>query len=310
MLVLDGNNSVRCVVTNKLDLTWSWLFACHNFPTSWNGGVRLDSLVSLPVDSIRLDGVTILVPVNDVSLLVVCCVSDRDGLTDSHFGKHCVVIYDNLTKGLEFAGTSIDVTYRFYDENGQLITLNLKDSYIVPASLNNHGNDKESQTGVNIESVELLSDGKAEQLLGSSVAVDGNNEYSNHFNDGDWDQSVTDDPHGKRTYGSGLFNVSGNHVTLRFYTQVSPDVAASLNKLTPDEWNNGSMWAIVQTVIPTYDDPVPPVKKNSNAKVAYHDVELHVNGSQHVTVNMPNGKTTTTPADQSYQFTKSANGRR
>ena len=79
MLVLDGNNSVRCVVTNKLDLTWSWLFACHNFPTSWNGGVRLDSLVSLPVDSIRLDGVTILVPVNDVSLLVVCCVSDRDG---------------------------------------------------------------------------------------------------------------------------------------------------------------------------------------------------------------------------------------
>lgn len=233
---------------------------------------------------------------------------ERDGLTDSHFGKHCVVIYDNLTKGLEFAGTSIDVTYRFYDENGQLITLNLKDSYIVPASLNNHGNDKESQTGVNIESVELLSDGKAEQLLGSSVAVDGNNEYSNHFNDGDWDQSVTDDPHGKRTYGSGLFNVSGNHVTLRFYTQVSPDVAASLNKLTPDEWNNGSMWAIVQTVIPTYDDPVPPVKKNSNAKVAYHDVELHVNGSQHVTVNMPNGKTTTTPADQSYQFTKSANG--
>lgn len=234
----------------------------------------------------------------------------RDGLTDGHFGKHCVVVYDNLTKGLEFAGTSIDVTYRLYDENGQLITLNSKDSYIVPASLNNHGSDKGSAKNVNIESVELLSDGKAEELLGSSVSVDGKKEYSNHYNDGDWDQSVTDDPHGKRTYGSGLFNVSGDHVTLRFYTQLSPDVENDLNEKTPDWWNNGSMWAIVQTVIPTYDNPVPPVKKNSNANVAWHDVELHVKGSQHVTIKIPDGKTTSIPDSQlkqSYEFIRKDN---
>lgn len=225
----------------------------------------------------------------------------RDGLTDSHFGKHCVVIYDNLAKGLEFAGTSIEVTYRFYDGNGRLIILNTADSYIVPASLNNHGNSPEN---VNIESVELLSAGKAEQLLGSTVVADGNKEYATQYNDGAWDKSVTDDPHGERTYGAGLYNVSGDHVTLRFYTQLSSNVADYLNSLTPDQWNNGSMWAIVQTVIPTYDDPLPPVKKNSNAKAAYHDIELHVTGHQHITINVPNNKSVAVPDDQSYTFTK------
>ena len=119
MLVLDGNNSVRGVVTSKLNFTRSWLFAWHNFPTSWDLGIRLDSLVSLPVDAIRLDGLTILVPVNDVSRLLICCVSNRDGsviglvsnrLTGNHAFAWCVARNGRNSKFIPFPGCPITIS--------------------------------------------------------------------------------------------------------------------------------------------------------------------------------------------------------
>lgn len=118
MFVLDGNNDVRCVVTSKGDFTRRRLFACYDFPTSWNGGIRLDGLISLPVDGIRLDCVTILVPVNDVSLLVVCCISDCDGgvvglvsnrLTGNVAFTWCVARNGRNGKPIPFSGRPITI---------------------------------------------------------------------------------------------------------------------------------------------------------------------------------------------------------
>lgn len=125
-------------------------------------------------------------------------------------------------------GNSLDVDYTYYDENGNVISFG-DDAYLSAGGMESWAR---GSYGLDSEAVQLLSDGQALHLPGSSIKVhDGNLLYAD-TNNTDTSQG-SKIGFGKRNfdnveqyYREGLFKVTGNHIKVR-YTDVwsSPEIA-------------------------------------------------------------------------------------
>ena len=164
---------------------------------------------------------------------------------------------------------SVDETYQFYDANGNLINFN-NDAYITVGSLNAYNN--------HLEKAQLLSGGKAIALAGSNIGVHGDNTiYSNgdQADQSKWDKGL-DTPNAY--YGAGVFQLSGNSVSLRLSVdrtykcaQLGPGDTASMTKD-----NHPGIWALIGTTLPqTPNVPTPPKKPTPPTKPTVPTIHYH-----------------------------------
>lgn len=155
--------------------------------------------------------------------------------------KPFLKIYSDPTDGFWYTNSNgVTVTYQYYDENGNLITLDPNDSYMTVSSLNNSNESNDNKE--HLEQATLDSDGKAISLKGSSVSAHGNTLYSDKNNDAnqkEWDVTGSD----KAYYGSGVFALSGNSVKISFLTK-------------NQDAHNPYTWVQMSTTIP--QTPVKP----------------------------------------------------
>ena len=165
---------------------------------------------------------------------------------------------------------SVDETYQFYDANGNLINFN-NDAYITVGSLNAYNN--------HLEKAQLLSGGKAIALAGSNIGVHGDNTIYSNGNQADqskWDKGL-DTPNAY--YGAGVFQLSGNSVSLRLSvdrtykcSQLGPGDTASMTKD-----NHPGIWAMIGTTLPQTpnDVPTPPKKPTPPTKPTVPTIHYH-----------------------------------
>ena len=206
-------------------------------------------------------------------------------------GLSTFVTYNDPAQGFWYNGSNgVTVNEQFYDEYGNPINIEPGTGYLAVTSLNaaygNPATHEVTKTGeaIHVESATVLSGGSAVALLGSSIQVQGNTLVSpatnDYANDGEgnlsfglkdgyvqgpqstasaWQGDNWDGNSNEAYWGTGLINLSGNNVTVRF---------ASDTKV-----NNEGTWATTQTIIPqtpgpTYDGPEKPNPKM--ASVHYH----------------------------------------
>ena len=193
---------------------------------------------------------------------------------DSNGNTPITYAYNNIADGMGIsAAGSVDVSYQFYDKNGNLINFNDNEpAYMSVTSINDwwNQNTKEhpnmsdetygpcSGDSTHVEYAKLLSPGKTYALKGSSLTVhDGNDLYCDGSNGSDlpdgtyWD--AADSP--LQAYGSGAFEVtSGNSINVQ-YGDMDPD---------PMQESAYGIWWTVQTQLP----PTMPTKPT--ATVHYH----------------------------------------
>ncbi|GAA3631273.1 hypothetical protein GCM10022297_08020 [Lactobacillus hamsteri] len=243
-------------------------------------------------------------------------LNPNKGVSPEHYGKHAVVVYDDITRGFQFSGVSVDVTYTFYDSQGNQINFdsNKDDAWFTPFSLNNHGNYIEavhSLDSKNIQPARLMGSSVKPHLKGDFNA-DADGEYADSVNDGvkitfnyssevlndpklnknltddlfkEWDNSESDDPDGLRTFGAGLYHVKGNQIKLRFFIinknqDFNYKTVKSGSMAGQPQWTYGSTWTGITTNIPHYSQaPAKPVKKGESTSATYYDNNLQVPGS-------------------------------
>lgn len=190
-------------------------------------------------------------------------MSDRD---------YCgVLVGSDLAGGYTFNhSTGLQVRIKLFDQNGNQITLN-KQSFLTLGSLNSGGPG-------GIESVKLLSKGKAYAIPGSSVTVhDGNWLYSDQANDiwngvGGWDTNDPTDP--KYSIGTGLFDITGDtDIIIHDY---SGDVTNVHNRNS----GLGAKWATTLTTIP----PMAFEEKAPTLTIHYHTDSLRSNTNRKYSV--------------------------
>lgn len=195
-----------------------------------------------------------------------------------HDGKYIGVIQipSDPSGFFSISGNSLDVDYTYYDENGNVITFG-DNAYLSAGGMESWDHD-----GLDSEAVQLLSDGQALHLPGSSIMVhDGNLLYA--------DINNTDTTKGAKIqfssrnfdnvenyYREGLFKITGNHVKIR-YTDVwsSPSVA---NYLYNNGFHAGDEFDGVSTS--DFGGVTVPIKKYTN--ISYHyDVKIQKRGESY-----------------------------
>lgn len=190
-------------------------------------------------------------------------MSDRD---------YCgVLVGSDLAGGYTFNhSTGLRVRIKLFDQNGNQIKLD-KQSFLTLGSLNSSGPG-------GIESVKLLSKGKAYAIPGSSVTVhDGNWLYSNQANGtwngvGGWDTNDPTDP--KYSIGAGLFDITGDtDIIIHDY---SGDVTNVHNRNS----GVGAKWATTLTTIP----PMAFEEKAPTLTIHYHTNSLRSNTNRKYSV--------------------------
>lgn len=184
--------------------------------------------------------------------------------------------YNNIADGMGIGGAgSVDVSYQFYDKNGNLINFNDNEpAYMSVTSINDWWNQNSKQhpnlsnettgpctdgTATHVEYAKLLSPGKAYSLKGSTLTVhDGNDLYSDGTNgsslpDGTyWDNA--DSP--LQAYGSGAFEVTtGNSINVQYGDMCNND---------PSGDGAYGIWWTVQTQLP------PTIPTKPSATIHYH----------------------------------------
>lgn len=190
-------------------------------------------------------------------------MSDRD---------YCgVLVGSDLAGGYTFNhSTGLRVRIKLFDQNGNQIKLD-KQSFLTLGSLNSGGPG-------GIESVKLLSKGKAYAIPGSSVTVhDGNWLYSDQANGtwngvGGWDTNDPTDP--KYSIGAGLFDITGDtDIIIHDY---SGDVTNVHNRNS----GVGAKWATTLTTIP----PMAFEEKAPTLTIHYHTNSLRSNTNRKYSV--------------------------
>ena len=199
-------------------------------------------------------------------------------------GLSTFVTYNDPAQGFWYNGSNgVTVNEQFYDEYGNPINIEPGTGYLAVTSLNaaygNPATHEVTKTGeaIHVESATVLSGGSAVALLGSSIQVQGNTLVSpatnNYANDGKgnllfglkdgyvqgpqsaasaWQGDNWDGNSNEAYWGTGLINLSGNNVTVRF---------ASDTKV-----NNEVTWATTQTIIPQTPGPVKPLPPSLKQK--------------------------------------------
>ena len=221
-------------------------------------------------------------------------------------GLSTFVTYNDPAQGFWYNGSNgVTVNEQFYDEYGNPINIEPGTGYLAVTSLNaaygNPATHEVTKTGeaIHVESATVLSGGSAVALLGSSIQVQGNtlvspatNDYANDgkgnlsfgLKDGyvqgpqstasAWQGDNWDGNSNEAYWGTGLINLSGNNVTVRF---------ASDTKV-----NNEGTWATTQTIIPqtpgpTYDGPEKPNPKMTSVHYHYDTLNLRHPAAEEIT---------------------------
>lgn len=197
-------------------------------------------------------------------------------------GKGALDFYNNPYQGFWYAGTSgITANLKFFDEDGKQITFdNNAPAYLTVSSLN-------GRTQGGTEKVRLLSNGKAIQIPESAVTVHDNNtlysdkdtyfaeNYTNKDFSSDiakkyqnWDNSTSPE----RIFGSGLYQVNGDSITLRCFSDNDDKPA------TPAMVGTGGIWFTFSAIVPqtSFDanGPQEPI-----TTIHYHDDEIQIPAS-------------------------------
>ena len=182
-----------------------------------------------------------------------------------------VLVGSDLAGGYTFNhSTGLRVRIKLFNQNGNQIKLD-KQSFLTLGSLNSGGPG-------GIESVKLLSKGKAYAIPGSSVTVhDGNWLYSDQANGtwngvGGWDTNDPTDP--KYSIGAGLFDITGDtDIIIHDY---SGDVTNVHNRNS----GVGAKWATTLTTIP----PMAFEEKAPTLTIHYHTNSLRSNTNRKYSV--------------------------
>lgn len=197
-------------------------------------------------------------------------------------GKGTLRFYNNPYQGFWYAGTSgITANMKFFDEDGKQITFdNNAPAYLTVSSLN-------GRTYGGTEKVRLLSNGKAIQIPESAITVHDNNtlyadkdtyfaeNYTNKDYSSDiakkyenWDTATSPN----RIFGSGLYQVSGDSITLRCFSDNDDKPA------TPAMVGDGGIWFTFSAAVPqTSFDANGPQKPITT--IHYHDDEIQIPAS-------------------------------
>lgn len=207
-----------------------------------------------------------------------------------------LVLFPDPTSGWIYNGyEGITADIRFFDEKGNQITFS-KDqpAYLSVGSLNNYSGFGDGS----VEKVQLLSDGTALQLPESSIRIHTNNilyadktnelpgAVRNHPNPSDvqaikekatqiWGKDIVDKyidwdgiDNPTRIFGAGLYQVTGDHVTLRSFKDSDGD---------KNENSNGP-WFTYSTTIPQMSFDAEGPQKPTTI-IHYHDNEIQVPAS-------------------------------
>lgn len=199
---------------------------------------------------------------------------------------------DKLTDGFFYTKSEgVTMGMKLYDSKGNLITLKSNTAYITVGSLNSTGKDTNY-----VEKAEIINGtnqgGNGVVIPGSSVSIhqgqygdvlysDKNNEVLNNTNLKDaiaiWGQDIVDEFKNwdsptnrlKEIFGSGLFKVWGDGITIRFSNKV------------------GSAWATYSTTVPklSFEGVHPgkePEKPVLNVSYSPGNMNLAANGSVHI----------------------------
>ena len=200
-------------------------------------------------------------------------------------GKGALDFYNNPYQGFWYAGTSgITANLKFFDEDGKQITFdNNAPAYLTVSSLNGR-----PQGGT--EKVRLLSNGKAIQIPESAVTVHDNNtlysdkdtnfaeNYTNKDFSSDiakkyqnWDTSTSPE----RIFGSGLYQVNGDSITLRCFSDNDDKPA------TPAMVGTGGIWFTFSATVPqtSFDANGPQGPQEPITTIHYHDDEIQIPAS-------------------------------
>ena len=197
-------------------------------------------------------------------------------------GKGTLRFYNNPYQGFWYAGTSgITANMKFFDEDGKQITFdNNAPAYLTVSSLN-------GRTHGGTEKVRLLSNGKAIQIPESAITVHDNNtlysdkdtyfaeNYTNKDYSSDiakkyqnWDNATSPN----KIFGSGLYQVSGDSITLRCFSDNDDKPA------TPAMVGDGGIWFTFSATVPqTSFDANGPQKPITT--IHYHDDEIQIPAS-------------------------------
>lgn len=200
-------------------------------------------------------------------------------------GKGALDFYNNPYQGFWYAGTSgITANLKFFDEDGKQITFdNNAPAYLTVSSLN-------GRPYGGTEKVRLLSNGKAIQIPESAVTVHDNNtlysdkdtyfaeNYTNKDFSSDiakkyqnWDTSTSPE----RIFGSGLYQVNGDSITLRCFSDNDDKPA------TPAMVGTGGIWFTFSATVPqtSFDANGPQGPQEPITTIHYHDDEIQIPAS-------------------------------
>lgn len=171
--------------------------------------------------------------------------------------KNRIAIPDDPSAFFAISGNSLDIDYTYYYADGEKVTFD-NDAYLMAGGMESWGRN----SGLQSEAVQLLSEGQALHLAGSSVNVHSGNDLYADTNNTYGNTKIV---YGSRNfdsvenyYRSGMFKIEGNHVKVRYHDiwsspEMANDVTGDLSHHLGDEYDGVStILGFGDVTIPTY----------------------------------------------------------
>lgn len=186
--------------------------------------------------------------------------------------KNRIAIPDDPSAFFAISGNSLDIDYTYYYADGEKVTFD-NDAYLMAGGMESWGRN----SGLQSEAVQLLSEGQALHLAGSSVNVHSGNDLYADTNNTYGNTKIV---YGSRNfdsvenyYRSGMFKIEGNHVKVRYHDiwsspEMANDVTGDLSHHLGDEYDG------VSTILGFGDVTIPTYKTTT---INYHYDTLTVN---------------------------------
>lgn len=200
---------------------------------------------------------------------IVATLSDLQYYVHDGNYKKRIAIPNDPSNFFANSGNSLNVDYTYYYADGTLVDFT-DNAYLSAGGMESWGRD----SGLQSEAIQLLSEGQALHLPGSSVTVhagndlyaDTNNTYGNakiQYGSRNWDAV-------ENYYRAGLFKVQGNHVKVKFHDiwsspAMANDVTGDLSHHLGDEYDG------VSTVI-GFGDAILPTRETTEAHYHYDTI--------------------------------------
>lgn len=213
--------------------------------------------------------------------------------------KNRIAIPDDPSAFFAISGNSLDIDYTYYYADGEKVTFD-NDAYLMAGGMESWGRN----SGLQSEAVQLLSEGQALHLAGSSVNVHSGNDLYADTNNTYGNTKIV---YGSRNfdsvenyYRSGMFKIEGNHVKVRYHDiwsspEMANDVTGDLSHHLGDEYDGVStILGFGDVTIPTYKTTtinyhydtmtvLPPDTKDFQTSAQYHNLYSQTDVNKHFT---------------------------